>query len=413
MQVLFAFPFVQPSAMFAFAVPRTMACPTRSILAAVLATVATVATPSDSASAQGTLLLEQPPREIVFRLESAPGSADVDLMLPLRDVTSERLGPVRNYTLGPWGDWTRARRWRLSWRPNDDVGPPAPVDAPLEAASSTDGLSFEQGSSEPGLEAVFDRSWMSRYDFGTAPTFDTTGSSLETDGFASVFRLPPVKPVVDWRCKRKPPLIARAGGEGERFELLRCDGSLAPESLDRLSLLARPPASERPSDLLPDEPEADAWKERREWIDGVRLVHPRLVWALHQLSGAFPGKAIIIYSGYRPFAEVNDASRHKSLHAEGRALDIAVHKITTEDLFRACTKLRGIGCGFYPHQKFIHVDVRRAGAGEAFYVDASAPGEPAKYVTDFPGLVQNGRLVGVRKTNTDAVLDSALPFPGL
>jgi len=172
---------------------------------------------------------------------------------------------------------------------------------------------------------------------------------------------------------------------------------MAPEALDRLSILARPADIERPIGLLPDEPDPVAWEKSREWTPGVRVLHPRLVWALQQIADAFPYKAILLFSGYRPLAEVNDSSGHKSLHASGRALDIAVHKIDNEELMRVCSKLRGIGCGFYPHNKFVHIDVRRAEPGDAIWVDSSNPGEPAKYELDYPGLIERGRLIKLAK----------------
>ncbi|MBK6518306.1 MAG: DUF882 domain-containing protein [Polyangiaceae bacterium] len=349
------------------------------------------------ASAQ--MLLEQPPREIEFRLDRPRTTHAIDLLQPLRDAGNDRLGPVRLYTSGPYGRWVREPAHALSWAPTAAIdaqasilSPPAARDAWL-ASEIFDLGSDDHASLGPELSLLSQRAFMSRYDFGISPAFDSTGFGLTTDGFAGVFRLPPLKPVVDWRCRRKPVQIMRSGGESDRFDLVRCDGSVAPEALDRLSILARPPEVARPGDLLPDEPAPDAWSARREWTAGVRMTHPRLVWALQQLADAFPRKPIILYSGYRPSAEVNDGSGHKSLHADGRALDITVHRVDNEELFRACTKLKGIGCGFYPKHRFVHIDVRRAGPGESFFIDGSEPGEPAKYLSDYPGLVQGGKLV--------------------
>ncbi len=354
---------------------------------------------SAGAPANADMLIDEPPKAVEFRLAKPRAFESVDLMLPILDTASDRMGPFRMYATGPWGRWIREGSRSLSWRPGSS--------APEELSASIDrdatgglyqaGPFFEFATSwrESALGLVRDRTWMGRFKSATVPTFDTTGSSLASDGFESIFRLPPQKPVVDWRCRRRPVLIMRAGGETDRFDLVHCDGSVAPEALDRLSILARPPDVPRPGDLLPDEPSATAWAQH-EWTEGVRVVHPRLVWALQQVADAFPNKAIFLYSGYRPRAEVNDASRHRSLHADGRALDIGVSKVRGDDLFRVCTKLRGIGCGYYPHNKFVHFDVRKAGAGEAFFVDTSTPGEPAQYATDYPGLLEDGKLVGGR-----------------
>ncbi|NUP06357.1 MAG: DUF882 domain-containing protein [Polyangiaceae bacterium] len=368
-------------------------------LASVTVGTFALATPGP---ASAEMLLEQPPREVEFRLDVPRRLASVDLLQTLREVEHDRLGPMRLYTTGRFGTWIREPRWSLAWNPLADggeAGPPAltfeseiPIDFDL-TGEQAEPIPFEV----PELDIVRERKWMSRFDFGVRPSFDTTGFGLKTDGFSNVFRFPSLKPVVDWRCRRKPVQILRSGGEGDRFDLVRCDGSVAPEALDRLSILARPPEVARPGDVLPDEPAAEAWSSRREWTNGVRVVHPRLVWALQQIADAFPRKAVVLYSGYRPLAEVNDGSGHRSFHADGRALDIAVHKVSNDDLFRVCTKLKGIGCGFYPNHKFVHIDVRRAGPGEAFFIDGSNPGEPAKYLTDYPGLVESGKLIKAAK----------------
>jgi len=351
-------------------------------------------------AARAELLLGQPPREVRFQLGSAQLGTGIDLLQSLRDTSIDRLGPVRLYTTGPWGQWQREPLLRLTWQTaaeSETVSPSRDSGFKL--------LDVPSGMPEGGLElqnladllVVRDRAWASRYSFATQPAFDTTGFSLRTDGFDSIFRLPPTTPVLDWRCRRRPVLVSRTGGESDRFELVRCDSSMAPEALDRLSILARPADIERPIGLLPDEPDPVAWEKSREWTPGVRVLHPRLVWALQQIADAFPYKAILLFSGYRPLAEVNDSSGHKSLHASGRALDIAVHKIDNEELMRVCSKLRGIGCGFYPHNKFVHIDVRRAEPGDAIWVDSSNPGEPAKYELDYPGLIERGRLIKLAK----------------
>lgn len=368
--------------------------PARSLRRRVAAALALPLSLLSLGPASADVLLEQPPREIDFRLDRPRTTHTIDLLQPLRDAGNDRLGPVRLYTSSPYGKWVRQPAYSLSWAPAGAIEAQAAVLAPRAPAPPFELLDVGALSGAgPELALLSQRAYMSRFSAGTSPAFDSTGFGLTTDGFAGVFRLPPLKPVVDWRCRRKPVQIVRSGGEGDRFELVRCDGSIAPEAMDRLSILARPPEVARPGDLLPDEPAAEAWLARKEWTDGVRLVHPRLVWALQQLADAFPRKAIVLYSGYRPRAEVNDGSGHKSLHADGRALDITVHRVDNEELFKACTKLKGIGCGFYPKHRFVHLDVRRAGAGESFFIDGSEPGEPAQYLSDYPGLVQGGKLV--------------------
>lgn len=367
--------------------------------------------------AEPSPLLREQPREVAFRLDLAlakqPTHQSVDLLLPFREASFERLGPFRSYTLGPWGAWYRTLREPVQWGPSPDHEPVPVVESvagdPAGAvadASGLGGLRLVEGEPVsfgdfltliPPDQLVRDGRWMLRggAPFGTTEEpafFDTTGFGVRSDGLSNLFVLPPAAPVPDWRCRRSPVLLARSGGESERFELVRCDGTIAPLALDKLSILARPVGVDRPFDVLPDEPEPGEWASKREWGGGVRLVHPRLLWVLQELADAFPRRSIVIYSGVRPFAQVNDGSGHKSLHASGRALDIAIHKVSREELFKVCVSLRGVGCGFYPEGPFVHVDVRRADPGTAFWVDASQMGHEAEYVQNYPGLVENGKL---------------------
>jgi hypothetical protein len=67
--------------------------------------------------------------------------------------------------------------------------------------------------------------------------------------------------------------------------------------------------------------------------------------------------------------------------------------VPNASLFQVCQKLDDVGCGFYPNNKFVHVDVRRPGSGHPFWIDASGPGEPSRYVDAWPGVVDGGGLV--------------------
>ncbi len=333
------------------------------------------------------------PREVVFRLD-APSTTPVDLLAPFRDASIERLGPMRLYLAGRWGRRTSAPWMQLSWSdaaPSD--APLAPMSSELQVQPFGEPFADSLGESSELDDAISrERDFLRAFPGVLAPTFSTTGPSLESDGYGAFFLLPPTKPVVDWRCRRKPVTIVRYGAEQDQVELVRCDGTMAPEALDRLSILARPPEVPRPTGLLPEEPDAAAWDAAHEWVPGVRVAHPRLVWALQRIADAFPRRAIYVYSGYRPNAEVHDGTGHKSLHGSGRALDIAVFRVPNEEVFKACRELKDVGCGFYPHNKFIHLDVRRAHSGKAIWIDASKPGEPADYVDGWPGVVDSGAL---------------------
>jgi len=186
-------------------------------------------------------------------------------------------------------------------------------------------------------------------------------------------------------------IFVRQSGERDVFPLVRCDGSVEPEALDRLSLMMRPPDAARPGDLLPDEPDPAA-VEHGEWIADVRLAHSRLLWVLQRIADSFPWRPVYIYSGYRPGALVAGTTHH-SMHSAARAVDIQVHGIPNATVFQLCRSLDDVGCGFYPNSKFVHVDVRRPGTGHAVWIDASGPGEPPRYVDSWPGVLDRGGMV--------------------
>jgi hypothetical protein len=186
-----------------------------------------------------------------------------------------------------------------------------------------------------------------------------------------------------WVCRARPVLMMRHGKEQDRFVLLRCDGSVPSDALERLSILARPSNATRPSEL-PAEPSPGA--PAGEWVAGVRLLHPRLLWVLHRIALAHPWRSIYIYSGYRRSGESSSQSGHRSQHHIGRALDIGVQGVDNEALLELCRKLPDVSCGYYPNNKFVHIDVRRRGSGSGFWVDASGPGEPSRYVHAWPGI---------------------------
>ncbi len=122
-----------------------------------------------------------------------------------------------------------------------------------------------------------------------------------------------------------------------------------------------------------------------EWVPGVRLIDPRLVWVLGVFAESFPGRPIYVISGYRP-------GPGWSFHERGRALDVFVMGVKNEALFRVCRKLNDVACGFYPNNTFVHVDVRPPGTGHALWVDVSGPGQPSRYVDAWPGVVEGGAL---------------------
>jgi uncharacterized protein YcbK (DUF882 family) len=177
----------------------------------------------------------------------------------------------------------------------------------------------------------------------------------------------------------RPVLVMRSQKEYAKLRLLECDGSVSAEALDRVSVLMRPPDVPAPDLPLPNEP---ANNEYGEWVDHVKLVHPRLLWALQRISQAFPGRALVIASGYR-----RDSHGY---HPRGRALDLFVYGVPNEALFRVCRTMNDVGCGYYPNNKFVHVDVRAYGSHHPMWVDVAEPGQPSRYVESWPGLIRAG-----------------------
>jgi uncharacterized protein YcbK (DUF882 family) len=99
----------------------------------------------------------------------------------------------------------------------------------------------------------------------------------------------------------------------------------------------------------------------------VHAFDPRLFDVLHDLAVRVhhSDSEIDIICGYRsPWS--NDFLRRTtsgvaehSLHMEGEAIDIRIPGVSTADLRRAAIALRRGGVGYYPHSKFVHVDVGR------------------------------------------------------
>jgi hypothetical protein len=373
---------------------------TVSVLAGLAALLAAPSAPL----AYGALL-DEPPRLYTFKLDD-PSSARpsrLALLDAFRDAAVEPSSGLRRYLSGTFGRWRAQPWWPLAWQ---NAPPPA---EPAPAASDLARVFFDE-EEEPlfGFAASSPRAlrftpetapaWFTPLDPPVAPervtVLATTGPSFKSNGFDALWSLPPKKPIPNWRCRRRPVRIARYGGESDSFALVRCDGSVAPEAFDRLSLMARETSAARPGDLLPDEPDAAALT-RGEWAPGVRLVHPRLLWALQRIADAFPWRTVYVYSGYRHDPEWRTAKpgTHHSMHSEARALDITVMGVPNAALFRLCHGLEDVGCGFYPNNRFVHVDIRRPASGHPFWIDMSAPGEPSRYVDAWPGVVDSGGLV--------------------
>ena len=391
------------------------------------------------ADAKAPTPLDLPPKSYTFKLAETDAQ-QLSLLRGYLDASVERPGPYSRYVGGAYGRWYREPLFSLAWNgtqiapeplsgegaaseivPSANAGVPALIaegatSVPPEAAGEEDPpaarasrrslprvaigrdpaavFGFEAAAGDALRVRLSSDDWITRLFVASEPPFWTTGPSLAGNGFDALWGVP-AKPVVDWRCRRRPVTFVRLGGHSDRFALVQCGGAVEPGAVDRLSIVARPPNAPDPGEL-PDEPDPEAWEKGGEWIPQVKLVHPRLVWLLQKIADAFPHRAISIYSGYRPHRDKPGGGGHHSLHGDGRAMDIQVYGVRNESLFQFCRKLDDVGCGYYPNSKFVHVDVRRPGTGHAFWVDVSGPGEPPRYVDSWPGVVEAGALAWVQ-----------------
>ncbi|WP_437304618.1 YcbK family protein [Sorangium sp. So ce388] len=384
----------------------------KSLTAALGLAAALVAAPPAQGRA-GASLLDEPPRRATFNLDET-AAPELPLLRAFRNAAVERPGPLRLYLSSAYGKWQQQPWWQLAWggarqEAEDALGERAVAPAVLgsSAFASAHSPFFSPFDSpfRPAASLHLDPArpaWLRQLDpIVSPPLLATTGPSLSSNGFDLLWD-PPKKQPPSFRCRRGPVQFARYGGQHDAFELVRCDGSVAPGALDRLSIMARPPDAPDPGEQLPDEPDADTWQRALEWVPQVRIVHPRLLWLLQQIADAFPRRGLHIFSGYRP--RPSDDGRdgpgtrgkssggHHSQHADGRAMDILVMGVPNAALFQFCRTLDDVGCGFYPNSKFVHVDVRRPGTGRVFWIDISGPGEPSEYVDSWPGVVESGGL---------------------
>ncbi len=96
----------------------------------------------------------------------------------------------------------------------------------------------------------------------------------------------------------------------------------------------------------------------------VHPIEPRLLDILADLRGAAGIKTpILVVSGYRSQA-TNAALREqsaevakRSLHMDGRAIDLCVEDVALDRLHDAAMDMSRGGVGYYPATGFIHLDV--------------------------------------------------------
>lgn len=103
--------------------------------------------------------------------------------------------------------------------------------------------------------------------------------------------------------------------------------------------------------------------------DDVHPIDPRLLDVLHQVATLTGSqRPFEIISGYRSprtnaaLRERSDGVATRSLHMDGRAIDVRLPDVALADLRAAALSLRAGGVGYYPASNFVHMDTGRVRA---------------------------------------------------
>ena len=112
---------------------------------------------------------------------------------------------------------------------------------------------------------------------------------------------------------------------------------------------------------------AEINKVMRDWRSGeVQAIEPRLLDSLTFMrTWAGWKEPFQVISGYRSPATNSKLSAassgvaKKSLHMEGKAIDIRMAACDLKSLHKAALSMRCGGVGYYPVSNFVHVDVGR------------------------------------------------------
>lgn len=98
----------------------------------------------------------------------------------------------------------------------------------------------------------------------------------------------------------------------------------------------------------------------------VAAIDTQLLDLLHRVNAALgASRPFQVISGYRSpasnqmLAGNSSGVAKRSLHMQGKAIDIRLPGIALADLRRAGLKLQGGGVGYYPSSDFVHLDVGR------------------------------------------------------
>lgn len=113
------------------------------------------------------------------------------------------------------------------------------------------------------------------------------------------------------------------------------------------------------------------------------FITKRLVELLYATARHFNENKIEIIAGYRAPRVARAKGNPKSHHREGRACDFRLEGVpltVLRDYLRQ--RYSGVGVGYYPNARFVHLDVDRK--KNAYWIDYSRPGEPARYTPPEP-----------------------------
>lgn len=174
-------------------------------------------------------------------------------------------------------------------------------------------------------------------------------------------------------CDKAKIAVDRAGLEREVVTLTTCSGLPLASAQQRLSVLARPWSAPGPS----AKELSGEHQPGEELAEGVRLLDEGLVRRIAAIAAKFPDASLSLVSGYRP-------NSRSEKHESGRALDVRLVNGSTAELAAFCRTLPNTGCGYYPNSMFVHIDVRSSKEGSASWIDASGPGEPSQFVSEWP-----------------------------
>jgi uncharacterized protein YcbK (DUF882 family) len=106
---------------------------------------------------------------------------------------------------------------------------------------------------------------------------------------------------------------------------------------------------------------------RDHYSGDIGVIDPQVFDLLHLVQRTLgSGRAFEVISGYRCPA-TNTQLREtrgggvakRSLHMEGRAIDVRLPGVPLADLRDAALSLRSGGVGFYPREQFVHLDTGR------------------------------------------------------